>query len=55
MKETSSIEYNDNAADDDDRSSFHKYVKGTSIINYDDDDDDRSSFHKPAKGTSIVN
>ena len=41
--------------DDDVRSFFHKFVKETSIIKYDDDDDDdyRSSFHKYVKETSI--
>ena len=39
--------------DDDGRSSFHRSVKGTSIIKY-DDDDDRSSFHRYVKETSVV-
>ena len=37
-----------------DRSFFHKSVKETSIIKYDDDDDDdRSLFHRSVKETSI--
>ena len=40
--------------DDDVRSFFHRFVKETSIIKYDDDDDDyRSSFHRYVKETSI--
>ena len=34
----------DNDADDDDRSSFHSYVKETSIKTYDDDDDGDTNF-----------
>ena len=36
-----------------DRSFFHRYVKETSIIKYDDDDDDRSLFHRYVQETSI--
>ena len=36
-----------------DRNFFHKSLKGTSIIKYDDDDDDRSLFHRSVKETSI--
>jgi len=40
--------------EDDVRSFFHRFVKETSIIKYDDDDDDyRSSFHRYVKETSI--
>ena len=40
--------------DDDVRSFFHRFVKETSIIKYDDDDDDdRSLFHRSVKDTSI--
>ena len=50
MTRTSIAKYDD----DDVRSFFHRFVKETSIINYDDDDDDyRSSFHRYVKETSI--
>ena len=54
MKATSIIKYDvDDDNGDDDRSFFHRYVKDTSIINYDDDDDDDcGSFHKSVKETS---
>ena len=50
MKGTSITKYDD----DDVRSVFHRFVKETSIIKYDDDDDDdRSLFHRSVKETSI--
>ena len=50
MTRTSIAKYDD----DDVRSFFHRFVKETSIIKYDDDDDDyRSSFHRYVKETSI--
>ena len=39
--------------DDDGRSSFHRPVKGNSIIK--SDDDDQRFFHRPVNGTSIIN
>ena len=40
--------------DDDVRGFFHRFVKETSIIKYDDDDDDdRSLFHRYVKEASI--
>ena len=50
MTRTSIAKYDD----DDVRSFFHRFVKETSNIKYDDDDDDdRSLFHRSVKETSI--
>ena len=50
MTGTSIAKYDDDGV----RRFFHRFVKETSIIKYDDDDDDyRSSFHRYVKETSI--
>ena len=52
MNETSIINYDEDY--DDDRSFFHRSVKETSSIKYDDDDGDSSFFHRLVKETSII-